>query len=305
MNNSRDYAKGLSLAVFGVLVLSPDALIIRLVGADGWTISLYRTGFMAITLMIAALFVGRGNIRSLWAEYDRPALLASLLYSLATIMFIGSITRTLAANTLVIIASMPLMAAVFSTIFLKERQPRATWIAVVSVMAAVTFIFSASFGTGTLLGDSMALISACALGGNFTALRRSRLKNPLPTLIVAGVLACLLMAPFAAPLSVSPKGLVFLVIGGVVVQPLAFFLILSAPKFIPSPDVALVMLLETFTGPLLVWLVLEERPSAKVAIAGLVIVTAVATHTILAIRRGQSRTQARSDSMSNDPIGEI
>jgi len=287
VDDTRNYAKGFSLAIVGVFVLSPDALLIRLVDVDGWTISMYRTGFMAITLFVGSLFMGRARFFELWRGLDRKGLLAAVLYSVATVMFIGSITRTMAANTLVIVAAMPLMAAVFSRVFLGERQHRATWIAVSAVMVGVAVIFMGSLGTGHLLGDMMALISACALGGNFTALRRSTLKNPLPTLIIAGFLASSLMLPLATPTAITSSDLMYLLIGGVIVQPLAFFLILSAPKYIPSPDVALVMLMETFSGPLLVWLFLGERPMVQVIVAGFVIVAAVATHATLALRRSR------------------
>ena len=179
------------------------------------------------------------------------------------------------------------MAAVFSRVFLGERQHRQTWFAVIAVMVGVAIIFMGSLGTGHLLGDLMALISACALGGNFTALRRSTLKNPLPTLMIAGFLASAIMLPLAEPSAITSKDFMFLLIGGAIVQPLAFFLILSAPKYIPSPDVALVMLLETFAGPLLVWLFLGERPMVQVIVAGIVIVAAVATHATLALRRNK------------------
>lgn len=287
MDSTQNYVKGFSLAITGVLVLSPDALLIRLVDADGWTISMYRTGFMAITLFVASLFMGRARVIDLWRGLDRKGLLAAALYCVATIMFIGSITRTMAANTLVIVAAMPLAAAVFSRVFLGECQHRETWFAVIAVLVGVAIIFMGSLGTGNLLGDLMALISACALGGNFTALRRSTLKNPLPTLIIAGALASTLMFPLAEPAAITSEDLLFLFIGGAIVQPLAFFLILSAPKYIPSPDVALVMLMETFAGPLLVWLFLGERPMVQVIAAGLVIVSAVATHATLALRRNR------------------
>ena len=292
MDNAQNYAKGFSLAIIGVLVLSPDALLIRLVHADGWTISMYRTGFMAITLFTASLFMGRKQVMDLWRGLDRKGVLAAGLYCVATIMFIGSITRTMAANTLVIVAAMPLMAAVFSRLFLGERQHLATWIAVTAVMVGVAVIFMGSLGTGYLLGDVMALVSACALGANFTALRRSTLKNPLPTRIIAGALASALMFPLADPTAITSHDLMYLLIGGAIVQPLAFFLILSAPKYIPSPDVALVMLMETFAGPLLVWLFLGERPMVQVVVAGVLIVAAVGTHATLALRRSKINTSA-------------
>jgi drug/metabolite transporter (DMT)-like permease len=53
--------------------------------------------------------------------------------------------------------------------------------------------------------------------------------------------------------------------------------------------VNLVALLETVLGPLWVWLALGETPSAEVLTGGVIVLGAVAIHSVLALRAGADR----------------
>ena len=57
----RDQAKGLALAVFGVLILTPDTLIMRLVGAEPWTTLFWRGVMMTVGFILLALIWYRGR----------------------------------------------------------------------------------------------------------------------------------------------------------------------------------------------------------------------------------------------------
>jgi len=123
------------------------------------------------------------------------------------------------------------------------------------------------------------------MAGNLVALRRTRLQTPLPSVILGGMLAALVSFSFAAPLAISANDLLILVILGVVVMPISFGLIFTGPKYIPAPDVALIMLLEAILGPLLVWAVLSEAPTLRVVIAGMLMITTIGLHALVSLRR--------------------
>ncbi len=48
-----DHLRGTLLMIFGVLVLSPDTLLIYLVDADSWTIVFWRGVLVALTIISA------------------------------------------------------------------------------------------------------------------------------------------------------------------------------------------------------------------------------------------------------------
>ena len=52
---------------------------------------------------------------------------------------------------------------------------------------------------------------------------------------------------------------------------MSYVLLVTAPRYLPAPDVALVLLLEAVLGPLWVWLVLAEAPARETFLGGTVI----------------------------------
>lgn len=282
-------AKGFVITLAGVLVLSPDALLIRLVEADNWTIIFYRGVFTAVVLLaFMAIRYGRDAGRVLF-DLDWRGFVAGILYGLGNVFFVNSINLTLVANTLVILAATPLIAALLSRLLLKEPQSGETWMAISVVLAGVGVIFAGSIGGGHFLGDLLAAGSATAMAANLTVLRRSRIETPLPTVILGGLVAAALSAPMASPMTVSSSDLLFLAIVGGIVMPLSFGLIFLGPRFMPSSEVALVMLLEAITGPALVWLVLGEVPTLRVTLAGTLILGTVAIHAVISLNKERRR----------------
>lgn len=285
MHGIPDHTKGLVITLGGVVVLSPDALLIRLLSADNWTIIFYRGALTALVLTGYLVLRHRRKISSLVGSIDRLAVVAGLFYGFGNICFVQSINRTLVANTLVILAATPLIAAVFSRVFLQEHQQRETWGAIVIVIAGIGAIFAGSMGGGHLLGDLLAIGSATAMAGNLTALRHSRTESPLPSVVLGGVAAALVSLPFAAPAAVSGTDIAVLALLGGVVMPVSFGLIFLGPKYLPAPEVALLLLLEAILGPLLVWSVLGEEPTLQVALSGAIILATVGIHAALGMRR--------------------
>ena len=293
MHGVPDHAKGVAITLAGVVVLSPDALLIRLISADNWTIIFFR-GFLTALVLVAFLVMRhRQGVVDLFKSIDIQAATAGLLYGFGNICFVQSINRTLVANTLVILAATPLIAALFSHLFLGERQRRETWIAVLVVMAGIGAIFAGSIGGGHFLGDLLAIGSALAMAGNLTALRRSRLETPLPSVIIGGTFAALVTLPFAEPTLISDMDLVVLLLLGGVVMPISFGLIFLGPKYLPAPEVALILLLEAILGPLLVWFFVGEEPTLRIFLSGAVIVVSVGTHATIGFRRRRRKNSGR------------
>lgn len=286
MHDLSPHAKGFLITLAGVVVLSPDALLVRLIDADDWTILFYR-GVLSVLAIVAFLAIRHGSaVGRPFGRLDRPGFAAAVLYGIGNICFVLSINRTLVANTLVILAAQPLIAAALSHLFLHERQRRATWVAVLVVLAGLGAIFAGSVDGGHLAGDVLALASAAAMAANLTVLRRSRLDDPLPTVVLGGAFAAAVALPFAAPFAVSGHDLVVLGVAGAGILPVSFGLIFLGPKYLPAPEVALMLLLETVLGPLLVWMVLAEVPPVSIVLAGAVIAATVGIHSVTGLRRG-------------------
>lgn len=273
------------MAAFAVLWISPDGLLVRLVSVDSWTLLFWRGALWALALGVYLAAVGGRPVGPRFRALGVIGMVVALLYAVITILAVTAFTRTTIANTLVIIAATPMIAAVLSRLFLGEQVPRRTWVAVCAVFGALVVVFSGQLGGGALLGDLCALAAACCLAGQITLLRHARDADMLPTVVVSGVLVALVMAPLASPFAISPRDAGLLLLMGVVVLPLPTCLLLLAPKHIPAADVGLVRLLEAVLGPLWVWLVLTEMPSRETILGGAVILVTLVAHSLAARRR--------------------
>ena len=61
-------------------------------------------------------------------------------------------------------------------------------------------------------------------------------------------------------------------------------------RFITAAEVNLFFLLETILGPLWVWMVIKEQPSPETIYGGIVIIITIAIHSLLAIKKTQTKT---------------
>jgi len=288
------HAKGIVITAAGVLAITPDTLLIRLISADPWTLLACRSLLMGLAMTLGLAVYHRRGTLACFRSIGRRGILLSLLLALAGLLFVMAVAHTSVANTLIIMCAAPLFAAIMSHLFLKEPVAPRTWIAVILALFGVAIIVWGSLGGGPggvhLLGDLLALGASAALAGSFTMIRGSRAINMIPAAALSGLFAGLAALPLASPLSLAPSDVGYLLLMGLVMLPVSFALTTLGPRYLPAPEVSLLMLLETFLGPLWVWLVLREEPSPQALIGGTVIVTVLVVHSAVALRRTQAAT---------------
>ncbi len=275
---------GLMITTLGVLVLSPDSLLVRLIAVDQWTMVFWRGILTALAL---TLFLGvtyrRGTVDRFRAVGAAGLVIAGI-FAAGTILFVVALNHTSVANTLVIISAAPLFAAIFSRVFLAEVVSPRTWAAIVAALGGIGVIVSGSFQGGTTDGDLAALGTAVCMAGGLSLIRRGRDRNMVPAMALSGLLSAVLVLPLASPLAPDQGQAGLLLLLGLIVLPVSFGLITLGPRYLPAPEVALVLLLETVLGPYWVWLVIGETPSSRAFIGGSIVIGALILHSALALR---------------------
>lgn len=285
MSNHTSHLRGIAITALGVLVLTPDALLIRMIQTDVWTLLFWRGLLQFVTLFAGYCFVFRsGAIRQL-CSVGMMGLLIGATYAGGNILFIHSIRTTSVSNTLLIVSSAPLIAAVLSRLFLHEKTALRTWLAALASMIGVGIIFSGGIRAGSVSGDALALASAICMASSFVLIRRAHLVNMIPAVAISGLLIALLVAPMVPEFIVTGKDAMLLGILGAVIMPIAFGLITLGPRYITAPEVSLIMLIETVLGPTWVWLMMGEQPSPTTYIGGAVVLAALILHSIISLKR--------------------
>ena len=283
--------KGVLLCLCGIILLSPDSLLLRLIGADLWTLAFWRGGLSAVGLAVAVLLMeGRQPGQQQLLRLTRQGVVVAVSFAIANLAFIFSIQNTAVANTLVIMSLSPLFAALLSYFFFREPISTGTWLAAVAIVLGLTMVFYGSLATGGVVGDLAALVTSLCVAISLVLMREHRDISMVPALAWSSGLACLAALPFALPASLSGTALILMLVLGLIVLPASLTMIGLAPRYLPAPEVSLILRLEALLAPLWVWLVLGEVPSRQTLIGGGIILATLICLSLYTIRMQRGRT---------------
>ena len=207
------------------------------------------------------------------------------VFTVTNIFFVISIENTNVANTLIMIALAPMLSAVISYIFLKEKTDQKTWLAIIVTTLAVIYIFKDSFERGDVLGNFLGLICAMGLAVGAVIIRSAKKINLVPSAMMGKLMVTLIALLFADNLVLKESDSIIIPLMCIMCVAIPFVLITLAPRFISAAEVNLFFLLETILGPLWVWLVIKEQPSTETIIGGIVIIATIATHSVLGLKK--------------------
>ena len=198
-----------------------------------------------------------------------------------------SIQNTNVANTLVMIATAPMLSAILGAIFLKEIPDRKTWTAIAITFCAAVYIFFDSLQLGNIYGDILGIICALGLAVGAVTIRSARKKNLVPAAVVGKMVVAIFAMFFIETYALVSRDLLIVPLMCIMCVAIPFVLVTIAPRFIPAEEVNLFFLLETIIGPIWVWMVIKEQPSIETIQGGLVIILTIAIHSFLKLRKSK------------------
>ena len=239
------HAKGLLITALGVLIISPDTLLIRLAGLDVWSLAVWRGTLQAVGMIfLLYCFYGRRTF-ALFKAIGLTGVLLAVVFAGNTLTFLTAVLNTKVANALVIMATAPFFAAVLSHIFLDEKVAIRTSLAIGVALCGVALLVADGLGGGTFYGDALALVSALLFGAKVTIIRARKGVNMIPAMALSGLVFAAIALPFAQPLEIDGTQLVWVLLMGFAVITPATALITLGPRFVPAPEVSLLFLGET------------------------------------------------------------
>ena len=285
MNNLTDQQKGSLLAFIAVMFITPDSLFIRLSNIDTWGLVFYRGIIPFLSVFIGMLFIYKIKFFKILFSSGYHGVIYVITFSITNITFVVSIQNTNVANTLVMIATAPMISAILSGFFLKEQPDKKTWISIIITFLAIIFIFYDSLGVGNFYGDILAFITAVGLAVGAVTIRSAKSKNLVPAAVIGKLLVATFALFFIESFLLVEKDLIIVPLMCILCVAIPFVLVTIAPRFITAAEVNLFFLLETIIGPIWVWFIIKEQPSIETLIGGAVIVTTIAIHSFLKLRK--------------------
>ena len=274
MNN---HLKGLLIAFFGVVMLTPDPVLVRLADADTFTILFWRGIFYALGVLAILYATYRKNTFKELKNIGKPGIWIGLLSGIGGVTFIAAIQYTSIAKVLVIISTAPMVVAIISWAIINEKPKLYTWISMLIIVSGIYIVMKGDIGTLNVMGSSLAVISIIAGGYSFALTRKYSNVNMVPAMIVNALVVSGVGLAFSSSFYLPFDSLIYVIAGGILLA-IAFSLITLAPRFIPASEVAMFMPLGTIFGIISAWLVINEQPSSSSILGGSIVVITLFFH---------------------------
>lgn len=290
--------KGYLLALLGVLILSPDALLIRLAGDNPMLISAWRGTFGGCMVLLYNQLLDRRSIfEQLRVVGWQWVLAITFLNGISQIGFVYGVSHASAADVLVIIAFAPLVSAFLSAIFLGERVSLRTWVATGVCGVGLAILFGQSGSGNDLPGLLAAVTCAISMAGVFVIMRGFPKQNLTSCIgfgnIFSGIVCAIAVGwTFSVQGSLGSLNWLPMVLMVMVVSPMSFVLFALSLRYISAAETSLILLMESVFGSIWVWMMLSEEPSLQTLLAGTLVISTLMIYSWLALRDSRKQTTA-------------
>ena len=212
INAMNDRTKGLSIVLFGVLCVSPDAVLVRFLsthGTDPWNIIFWKL-FLSIPLSAGYAIYEAGGVKKLCNTISGGRLFYSVVVPVQALTDIGFtlvFVYTSAATALLLINLNPLWCAILGRIFLKDALPMRTYIALILAFGCMLIIFvpemvleeeSHDNNQSTTKGNIISLLTGFLLAAYLSIVRKAGMKDTPISLVGATPLGAAVSTVIAA-----------------------------------------------------------------------------------------------------------
>ncbi|MBF9044491.1 EamA family transporter [Rhodobacterales bacterium HKCCE4037] len=282
---------GLGLATFGALVLTPDAMLMRLSGMEAVQMLGWRSSLMALVMLGAWAVTSRAKAADLRVTFGLGGIAIALCQAVNGTLFTFGIVGSPVTPVLLGVATVPVLSAILARLISGERTSRATWATIVAVLIGIAIaIFGKSGGVGfdasSLRGALFGLGVALCLALSFVLIRRfAEVPIPLAVGLGAGLAGTIGLVLTGSAQSLDGITVWPIVLTSAVVLPLSFYCLSLASRHTAAANVSLLLLLETVLGPLWVWLAIGEAPTPLMLVGGAIVIGSLALYLLWQRRR--------------------
>jgi drug/metabolite transporter (DMT)-like permease len=167
-----------------------------------------------------------------------------------------------------------------SPIVVREPMRARDVIAIVAAMSGMALFFVGRFEARGMAGNAMALVSSVFFASLILVLRREQ-RAAQAAVTWGNVVCALTVLPFVAhDLALTPRSFAVLAFLGVFQIAIAYVLFVRGLAYVTATQASLTGMLEPVSNPIWVFLFLGEKPSVYAIAGALVVLSAIAWHTM-------------------------
>jgi drug/metabolite transporter, DME family len=271
-----DRGKGILYVLGAALLWSTGGIGIKAVDEPPLVVSFYRCLFAAIALLI--LLRQRAWTRR-WKS--TPVFIFAIIsYGLCLITFVVATKWTTAANAIFLQYAGAVWVLILSPLVLHEPIRSRDVIAIAAAICGMALFFVGRFESHGMAGNLMALISSVFFAGLIMSLRREQAAGEAAVTWGNIFGAAVVLPLVASNLRVTSPSLAVLLFLGVFQIALAYVLFIRGLKHVAATQASLTGMLEPVMNPIWVLLLIGERPSLYAVCGGIVVLAAIAWHTL-------------------------
>ncbi|MGN6183437.1 MAG: DMT family transporter [Thermoanaerobaculia bacterium] len=265
---------GILFIVIAALLWSTGGVGIKSLEESALKVSFYRSVFAALTLLIVVR-------RDAVSVKPTPGFLVAVLsYAACLTSFVVATKLTTSANAIFLQYAGVIWVMLFSPLVLREAMRRRDVIAIVFAIAGMALFFVGKFEARGMTGNAMALVSSVFFATMVLALRREHHASRA-AVTWGNVVLALALLPFVwDELALSPKSFFVLLALGVFQIGIAYAFFVKGLQHVTATQASLTGMLEPVANPIWVLLAVGERPSTFAIAGGVIVLAAIAWHTL-------------------------
>jgi len=287
-----NHLKALLITVLGIILISLEALFVKLTNIEALKFAFYSGFFMLISTGCILLYNHKNKTNETNVNDNiKIVLLCGFLLGLSNIAFISAIKNTSVANTVLIFSSAPIFSAFYMYIFFREKTTKNIFVASIFILIGLYIIFSSQLGQGQHTGNIYAILAIGIFALAFVILSRYKNINMLGILFFSSLVTILISFTFLNDISIDLNNLYVLLLAGLITSPLARVLMGKGTKTLPTSEVSLLMIIETIMAPVWVWLFLNEVPTSNTLVGGVVILVTLLLNSLYVLKMNQNSHQ--------------
>jgi DME family drug/metabolite transporter len=265
--------KGILLIAGAALLWSSGGIGIKAIADSALKVTFYRSLFAAVALL---LFLRR-------LQWRRSAAFAGavICYAACLTTFVVATKWTTAANAIFLQYAGVVWVLLLSPVVVHEPMRARDAVAIAVAFGGMALFFVGRFEPRGMAGNAMALLSSVFFALLILALRRE--QQSAQAAVTWGNIACAAaMLPFVArDLALTPKSFAVLAFLGLFQIGVAYVLFVRGLAHVTATQASLTGMLEPIANPIWVFLLLGERPSGYAVAGGVVVLAAIAWHTMM------------------------
>ena len=290
----------LQMLLCGIL-WSFGGILIKLVPWNALVIAGVRS---ALTAVVMLAYMRKSNMRIL---VTKRTLAIGIATFLLVALFLSANKLTTAANAIVLQYTAPIYVLIFSAVFQHAKVRRGDVVALMITMVGIGLFFLDQLGTGSVLGDSLALVSGVFFGLMFFLSGGVTEETRMSGLFLGQIMTAIVGIPlaFVYDTPITTTAVVCIVILGVFQLGIPYILYSKAVKHCSPLMCSIISVVEPLLNPVWVFLAMGELPSSWALVGGVIVLVTITLWCVWSAKEKQKAAALEEPAVAGQNVSQV